>query len=164
MPLNMSFGLISARKPCSSTVLLNSFVLFQKELSTVVWRLKPWRPVHGTAGLHPWLTTAWAPLSPFPPLWVQQRKPGSSRVTWPMVFMGVGITCAPAHLCASNVLTSSLITQSIMAAVGPGTMLAQPAVSNTRDALLQHLKCREIRLFCLINEEINPDFDVTIII
>lgn len=49
MLVNMSFGLISARKPPSSTVLLSSFVLFQKELSAVVWRLKPWRPVHVTA-------------------------------------------------------------------------------------------------------------------
>lgn len=80
-----------------------------------------------------------------------------------MVFVGVGITCAQVHSCASNVLTSSLITQNIMAAVGPGTVLAQPAES-TREALLQDLKSREIRLFCLINEEINPDFDATIII
>lgn len=85
MLVNMSFGLISARKPPSSTVLLSSFVLFQKELSAVVWRLKPWRPVH---------VTAWPPslaqcipgtpftlsilLSP-----VQNRTPTSSRVTWP---------------------------------------------------------------------------------
>lgn len=65
MPANMSFGFISAHKPPSSTVLLSSFVLFQKELSAVVWRLKPWRSVHGTAGFHPWLTAAQAPLSPF---------------------------------------------------------------------------------------------------
>lgn len=61
MPLT-PFGLISACKLPRSTVLLNSFVLFQKELSTVVWRLKPQRPVHGKSFLHLWLTEACIPL------------------------------------------------------------------------------------------------------
>lgn len=67
MPVNMSFGLISAHKPSSSTVLLYSLALFQKKLSAVVWRLRPWRLVQGTAGLHAWLAAAFYPFHPSEP-------------------------------------------------------------------------------------------------
>lgn len=67
MPVNMSFGLISAHKPSSSTVLLYSLALFQKKLSAVVWRLRPWRHVYGTAGFHAWLAAAFYPFHPSEP-------------------------------------------------------------------------------------------------
>lgn len=67
MPVNMSFGLISAHKPSSSTVLLYSLALFQKTPSAVVWRLRHWRFVHGTAGLHACPATAFYPFHPSEP-------------------------------------------------------------------------------------------------
>lgn len=164
MPVNMSFGLISAHKLPSSTALLNSFVLFQKELSTVVLEVKAleacawdgWPPSLARCSLGTPFTLS-IPLSL------------TEKTQWQQGDLACGVCgsrnyLCTAHSCASNVLTSSLITQNVMAAVRPGINLGLPAASNTCEALLQDLKGREIGLFCPINEEINPAFDTTLII